>query len=133
MPIYEYRCEKCSRKFSVLVGVVAGGKKEKSVACPKCESKSVSRIISRVSFRRSEEDVLSDLGDPSKMGDLDDPKSLRKWTEKMGRQFGDDLGGDFQESLGGLEDEMGAGSAEGGGSFESGGEDSGADSSFEDE
>lgn len=115
------------------MGVVAGGTKEKSVVCPECESKSVSRIISRVSFRRADEDALSDIADPSKMGDLDDPKALRKWTERMGRQFGDDLGEDFQESLGGLEDEMGAESADTGSSFESSGEDSGADSSFEGE
>lgn len=106
MPVYEYRCEKCSKKFSVLVGVVAGGKKEQAVACPKCEGKNVYRVISRVSFKRSEEDMLEDLADPGKMGDLNDPQNLRKLTERMGKQFGDDLGGDFSESMEGMEDEM---------------------------
>lgn len=120
MPVYEYRCEPCGKKFSVLVGVVAGGKKEKSVACPKCGGKNVYRVISRVSFKRSEEDMLEDLADPEKMGDLNDPQNLRKLTERMGKQFGDDLGEDFSESLGGMEDEM-RGESGSTGSFDEGG------------
>jgi putative FmdB family regulatory protein len=40
MPLYEYRCRKCSERFEALVF----GKKRP--ACPKCESRDLEKLLS---------------------------------------------------------------------------------------
>jgi len=42
MPLYEYACSKCSHRFEDLVSSHAS----RAPACPKCESKSVDRLLS---------------------------------------------------------------------------------------
>ena len=111
MPIYEYRCRKCQRRFSVLTLRVG----ERAVAeCPKCGSRAADRLMSRFAMPKSEAARLDALSDPSNLGDLDaeDPKSVGRWMRKMGREMGDELGGedldemiDDVESGGGGEDD----------------------------
>jgi putative FmdB family regulatory protein len=91
MPIYEYRCRKCAKRFSVLTLRVS----ERAVArCPKCGSRRADRLMSRFAMPKSEEARLDALADPSRLGDLDenDPKSIGRWMRKMGREVGEDLG-----------------------------------------
>lgn len=95
MPIYEYRCVSCGRRFSHLHGVVA---ETPALECPRCHGTDLKRLISRVSRVRSEDDMLDSL-DPSRFGDLDDPASLRQWARTMGKEMGDELGEDFEDAL----------------------------------
>ncbi|MBA4396592.1 MAG: zinc ribbon domain-containing protein [Syntrophus sp. (in: bacteria)] len=44
MPTYDYRCQKCNRKFSVKHSIAEYGKAK--VDCPKCKSKNVKQQIS---------------------------------------------------------------------------------------
>lgn len=75
MPLYEYRCKKCGRRFSVLVGVTAEKAKR---ACPHCGGKQATKLISRVApiVRDDESDDLDDFDesevDDEDYGDLDD-------------------------------------------------------------
>lgn len=75
------------------------------IICPKCKSENLSRIISRVFYRRSEEEMLESLADPSKIGDMNDPKAIKQWAKKLGRDFGDELGEGFDEELEKMEEE----------------------------
>jgi putative FmdB family regulatory protein len=97
MPIYEFRCGKCSKRYSVLTLRVS----EKADAkCPKCGSRRAERLLSRFAMPKSEEARLDALADPSRLGDLDenDPKSIGRWMRKMGREMGEDMDdGDFDE------------------------------------
>ncbi|MBW2163939.1 MAG: zinc ribbon domain-containing protein [Deltaproteobacteria bacterium] len=97
MPIYEYRCEKCGKVFSHLVL----NKDDFSSHCKHCGSNSVTKLISRVNVRLSEETRLEKLADPSMMAGLDEnnPKSMAKWMKKMGGLAGDDLGEDFDQMV----------------------------------
>jgi len=99
MPIYEYRCDDCGRTFAFLYGVSLGSR---DPACPKCQGRRLSRLISRIARVRSEEAMLEDLADPTKLGDVEDPRSLAKWAKRMGSALGDEAGGDF----GAMMDEM---------------------------
>lgn len=45
MPIYEYRCKCCEKKFEELVQA-----REDAVSCPVCQSQKVGKLISRTSF-----------------------------------------------------------------------------------
>ncbi len=47
MPIYEFRCQECGKKFTVLVRM---SEREK-VKCPACESKNITQVISACSFK----------------------------------------------------------------------------------
>ena len=50
---------------------------------------------------KSEAARLDALADPSSLGDLDadDPKSVGRWMRKMGREMGDDLGGEDLDEM----------------------------------
>jgi putative FmdB family regulatory protein len=99
MPIYEYRCNACGRTFAFLYGV---SRDSRNPACPACQGQDLARLISRVARVRSEDAMLEDLADPTKIGDMEDPRSLAKWAKKMGSALGDEAGEDF----GAVVDEM---------------------------
>jgi len=44
MPIYEYRCTKCRKRFSQQEGIAEHGRKRP--ACPKCKSRAVEQVYS---------------------------------------------------------------------------------------
>ncbi len=99
MPVYEYRCRDCGRKFSLFVrspdGPTVG-------PCPRCGSLEVSRLISRVAVMKSEETRLEELTDPSSLlSDLDenDPKSVARWMRRMSKEIGEDMGPEFDEAI----------------------------------
>jgi putative FmdB family regulatory protein len=103
MPIYEYECDKCSRRTSVLT--LRASEKPKPV-CDKCGSTKLHRLMSRFAMPRSDEARMDALADPSSFGDLDekDPKSLARAMRKMGREMGDEFGGpEFDEAVNELE------------------------------
>jgi putative FmdB family regulatory protein len=97
MPIYEYCCEDCGKVSEFLLM-----RTDESFApqCKRCQSKKMSRILSRVRVLRSEESRMESLADPSKWGGLDesDPKSMTKWMKRMGKELGDE-GGDVDEMI----------------------------------
>lgn len=92
MPIYEYRCNACGRTFAFLYGVA---RDSRDPACPACQGKDLARLMSRIARVRSEEAMLEDLADPTKIGDVEDPRSIAKWAKKMGSALGDEAGEDF--------------------------------------
>ena len=97
MPIYEYRCQKCRHRFSRIWLTIS---QATTPPCPRCEGQA-ERILSRVARVRSEDSRLESLADPRNFSDLDenDPSSVSRWAQKMGREMGDELGEDFSESL----------------------------------
>jgi putative FmdB family regulatory protein len=97
MPLYEYICDKCHRKFSWLVGVVADRTPPTCDNCGATQAKR--REVNRFARLRSEDEALDSLSDPNSVGDLDDPQAARKWAKEMGKELGEDLGDDFEEYL----------------------------------
>jgi putative FmdB family regulatory protein len=93
MPIYEYRCDACKRRFTALVGVVAG---DAPLACPRCGGEKLTKLVSRFASFRSDSDV-DDIGDLDEIGD--DPSAARRLARKMGSEFGEDLGEDFEDDV----------------------------------
>jgi hypothetical protein len=57
--------------------------------------------MSRFATMKSEEARLDALADSSSFGDLDenDPGSVARFMKKMGREFGDDMGEDFDAAV----------------------------------
>lgn len=119
MPMYEYRCGQCRRRFSVLFRSFSA---ERDVACTSCGSAEVSRLISTFAVMKSEESRMEEMADPSRLGDLDenDPKSMARWMRRMGAEMGEDLGPEFSEMVDRMEsgesiDDLGPPGGEGGG------------------
>jgi putative FmdB family regulatory protein len=99
MPIYEYRCRKCAKKFSVLTLRVS---ERVDAECPKCGEHAADRLMSRFAMPKSEESRLDALSDPSSLAGLDenDPRSVSRWMRKMGKEMGEDFSGeDFDEMM----------------------------------
>jgi putative FmdB family regulatory protein len=44
MPTYEYRCDKCGKRFSMVHSISQHGRKRP--ACPKCKSAKVEQVFS---------------------------------------------------------------------------------------
>jgi putative FmdB family regulatory protein len=113
MPIYEYRCEDCRRKTTVLTLRVSASV---DPTCDHCGGTKLRRLMSRFATPRSEDARLEGLADPSSMGDIDesDPKSMARWMRKMGKELGEDVAGDDFDQMvdemeaGGLDEDGGA-------------------------
>jgi putative FmdB family regulatory protein len=110
MPIYEYRCEACKRKVSILT---LRASESVEPTCSHCGSRQLRRLMSRFAMVKSEDARLDALADPGALGAVDesDPKSMARWMRRMGKELGDDVAGeDFDEMVeemeagGGLDD-----------------------------
>jgi len=106
MPIYEYRCQNCHRRFSKFWRAFSDAEGAE-VQCEYCGSDDVQRLISRVRMVRSEESRLEDMADPSQWDiDENDPKSMGRFMRKMKNELGDeagDIGPEFDEVIDRLE------------------------------
>jgi putative FmdB family regulatory protein len=98
MPIYEYRCADCRKKTTVVTLAVGAAVEP---VCQHCGGRSLTKLVSRVAVRRSEESRLESLADPSSLSGLDenDPKSVARWMKKMGREMGEEAGEDFDQEV----------------------------------
>ncbi len=102
MPIYQYRCKDCHKRFEVFLTYQEYG--TRPVECAHCHSPNVTRRIGRIRFARSEESRLESLADPSALEGLeDDPRALGRMMRQMGREMGEDMGPEFDEVIGRLE------------------------------
>ena len=101
MPIFEYTCDACGRRFSALVGVVA---RAGPPACPRCGGEALTKQVSRFARLRSEDETMESLTDESSFGDIEnDPRAMRKWVREMGKAMDEDMDQDLEAAL---EEEM---------------------------
>lgn len=98
VPIYEYECQGCQRRLSLLIRTFAAADAPR---CPRCGSAQLSRLMSRFATVKSEDARLDALSDPSSYGDLDenDPRSVAQFVKKMGHEMGEDLGDDLDAAM----------------------------------
>jgi putative FmdB family regulatory protein len=96
MPIYEYRCQACSKRSSVFVRSMSTAVKAK---CEHCGSGKMNRLMSRVVVPRSR----SSLGDfdESMLADVDenDPRSMARFARRMRDEMGEDMGPEFDDVI----------------------------------
>jgi len=109
MPIYEYWCSGCRKKVEILFLRL---RESEQPACPHCKGLELRRLVSRFSSPKSEEARLEALADPSRLAGLDenDPASMARWVKRMGRELGEDMGG---EDIDQMAEEIAAGEGPG--------------------
>lgn len=87
MPIFEYRCRDCNKKFSYLI-LKSGG--TGAAKCPVCEGTDLVKVMSSFSVQQSENSRLANL-DPSKPRDNEfykDNRNIGLWAKKRMKQLG---------------------------------------------
>jgi len=95
MPVYEYRCADCGKKFQTLVGVVASDDDEK---CPHCGSAKTTKLVSRFARYRSEDDRIDEIADRMElMGEPDSPSQMREIVREMGKAMDEDTSDEMEE------------------------------------
>lgn len=97
MPLYEYRCNQCRKRVTLLV---RGGASE--TACPQCGSRDLVRLFSTFSIQRTYmDDYESILNDSRLVNGLesDDPRALAEWNRRMSRGLDQDTGPEYTEML----------------------------------
>ena len=90
MPLYEFSCSKCRKKFTVLCSIAD---RDQPQPCQHCGEKICQRLVSRVKTLRSEEQIMESLADPSALSGLDenDPRTFATWAKKMAREMGENM------------------------------------------
>ena len=96
MPVYQYRCLNCRKRFEIFMSYSQYG--SQPVHCPHCASDQVQRRIGRIRVAKSEDSRLESMADPSSLEGLeDDPRALGQMMRKMSREMGEELGPEFDE------------------------------------
>ena len=102
MPIYQYRCLNCKKRFEVFLSYAEYGVMD--VLCPHCTSNQVQRRIGRIRFAKSEESRMDDLTDTTNLEGLEnDPRTLGRMMRKMSNEMGEEVGPEFDEVVDRLE------------------------------
>jgi putative regulatory protein, FmdB family len=102
MPTYEFRCQKCHKRFERSISYADYD--TAVITCPHCGAAEVSRLISRVRVAHNSLQRMADLADPTNMSQLeDDPRALGRTMREMQGELGEDMGGEFNEVVDRLE------------------------------
>ncbi len=102
MPLYDYRCQNCRKRFDIFMSYAEYG--TRPVVCPHCGSSSIARRIGRVRVARSEDSRLESMSDTADLEGLEnDPKAMGRMMRKMSSELGEDMGPEFDEVVGRLE------------------------------
>jgi putative FmdB family regulatory protein len=95
MPIFEYRCADCGRKFSALIGMTA---QPDDSRCPHCRTENTTKLVSRFARYRSEDDRLDAMADRLEtMGEPESPSEMREVMRELGKAMDDDASDDMEE------------------------------------
>jgi putative FmdB family regulatory protein len=98
MPIYEYRCQDCRKRTTVLLLSI---KQAAPTVCQHCGGTNLERLLSKFASPKSEEARLDALADPGRLGGLDenDPAAMARFMKTMGKELGEDIGDEVDAAM----------------------------------
>ena len=99
MPIYEFFCQNCYRKTSILVRDVSTSFAPK---CSFCGGTNLSRSISSFAYHKSLKTVWEESGEPTLHPGEDyykDPRNIGRWVEKRFKEVGEEIPPQIQEEI----------------------------------
>ncbi len=99
MPVYEFLCRRCSKKFSILVLRIP---KTLSTVCPSCGSNELERLMSTFAYHRSLKTIHDESGEPKLVPRDDfykDPRNIGRWTEKRFKELGLDIPPEINQEI----------------------------------
>lgn len=91
MPIVEFRCQACRRRFSVLIRTLS------EAVCPHCQAQEVERLVSRFGRLRSEDGRLEEVADEMDFyGEPDSPAAMRSALREAGKAMDEDMADEME-------------------------------------
>jgi putative FmdB family regulatory protein len=97
MPVYEYRCKGCGKKFSALVGMTAQPDDER---CPNCGGSETERLVSRFARYRNEDARMDEMAERlDSLGEPESPQEMRSMMREMGKALDEDVSDEMEEML----------------------------------
>lgn len=99
MPIYEYKCNLCQQKFSLLSRSIT---QPPSPVCPTCGGRETTRLLSSFAYHKSEKTRLEEVGEPQRFPSPDyykDPRNIGRWAEKRLAELGVEMPSKVQEMI----------------------------------
>jgi len=99
MPIYEFVCQGCHRKTSLLIRDVSAPLVPKFSTCG---NTNLSRVISGFAYHKSLKTVWEESGEPTAHPDDDyyrDPRNIGRWVEKKFQDTGQEMPSQIQEEI----------------------------------
>lgn len=104
MPVFEFRCAACGKKYQTLVGMTA---EPDVLACPNCGAQRGTKLVSRFARYRTEDDRIDEVADRLEaMGEPESAGGMRDLVRDMGKAMDDDMADEMEEML---ESDMGTG------------------------
>ena len=99
MPIYEYHCQACQKDQSHLF--LNQRDAAKPPRCQYCDSRRLTRLISRVAYHQTETARLADFDTSAPRDDAyyRDSRNVGLWAKKRAKELGADLGPQFEETV----------------------------------
>lgn len=94
MPVFEYRCAECGRRFSALVGMSA---EPDDARCPACGSLQTTKLVSRPGRYRVEDDRIEEVAD--RLEGFDEsasPSVVREAMREVGKALDDDASDEME-------------------------------------
>ncbi len=103
MPIYDFDCLNCKKRFELFLAYQEYG--SRPIVCVHCGSDNVKRRLNRIRVTKSEESRLESMtGDMSNLEGLEnDPQALGRMMRKMGKEMGEELPPEFDDVVDRLE------------------------------
>ncbi len=103
MPLYEYRCNNCHRRVTVLTHNFSGSS---PITCPSCGSTALNRLFSSFSVRKSDGAAYDDILSDSQLVrglEHNEPRALAEWNKRMSRGLDEKITPEHEEMLARLE------------------------------
>ena len=100
MPMYEFLCQKCNARSSLLILNIA--ESLVAIKCPACGSSNLVRVISSFAFHKSLKTIHEEAGEPTMFSGPDyykDPRNIGRWAEKRVKELGLDMPPQAQEMI----------------------------------
>lgn len=97
VPVFEYECLSCGKKFGLLVGMTAEPDAE---VCPGCGSAKLEKLVSKFRRGRTEGQKLDDWATSlDGSGEPDSVAGMRNMVREIGGSMDDDMSNEMEEML----------------------------------
>lgn len=98
MPIYEYHCQDCHKRSSILL---LSRTTSPPPVCSHCQSSRLERLLSRFAAPKSDEARMESLADDETLAGLDeqDPADVERLMKHMGNEMGEGFGDEMAEAI----------------------------------
>lgn len=99
MPIYEYRCQDCSRLTSVFIRAMSAD--VPAPACGSCGSARTARALSKFGIGKTQQQVLEEYGDPGRDAGAEyrDPRQIGRWVERKFEEYGMEMPSEARQMI----------------------------------